>query len=83
MIVHDAPFVERYRNIFRSSRNLDHMCRVIATNFPQTEFAGYQSAAEQGEWLLPQAEEWMAKHIRDFRRGFELAGIELERRVES
>jgi GntR family transcriptional regulator, transcriptional repressor for pyruvate dehydrogenase complex len=29
-----------------------------------------------------QAEEWMAKHIRDFRRGFELAGIELERRVE-
>ena len=29
-----------------------------------------------------QAEDWMAKHIRDFRRGFELAGIELERRVE-
>jgi len=28
-----------------------------------------------------QAGEWMAKHIRDFRRGFELAGIELERRV--
>ena len=22
-----------------------------------------------------QAEEWMAKHIRDFRRGFEIAGI--------
>ena len=30
-----------------------------------------------------QAGEWMAKHIRDFRRGFEIAGIELERRVES
>jgi GntR family transcriptional repressor for pyruvate dehydrogenase complex len=27
------------------------------------------------------AHEWMSKHIRDFRRGFELAGIELERRV--
>ncbi|HET9865225.1 MAG TPA: GntR family transcriptional regulator [Steroidobacteraceae bacterium] len=30
-----------------------------------------------------QASEWMAKHIRDFRRGFEIAGIELERRVGS
>ena len=29
----------------------------------------------------PQAQDWMAKHIRDFRRGFELAEIELERRV--
>jgi GntR family transcriptional repressor for pyruvate dehydrogenase complex len=29
-----------------------------------------------------QAQEWMAKHIRDFRRGFELAGIELEKRVQ-
>ena len=29
----------------------------------------------------PQAEDWMAKHIRDFRRGFEIAGIGLERRV--
>jgi GntR family transcriptional repressor for pyruvate dehydrogenase complex len=28
-----------------------------------------------------QAEDWMAKHIRDFRRGFEIAGIGLERRV--
>jgi DNA-binding FadR family transcriptional regulator len=28
-----------------------------------------------------QAESWMAKHIRDFRRGFEIAGIGLERRV--
>jgi DNA-binding FadR family transcriptional regulator len=28
-----------------------------------------------------QASEWMAKHIRDFRRGFELAGIALERGV--
>jgi GntR family transcriptional regulator, transcriptional repressor for pyruvate dehydrogenase complex len=28
-----------------------------------------------------QAQDWMAKHIRDFRRGFELAEIELERRV--
>ena len=28
-----------------------------------------------------QAEEWMAKHIRDFRRGFEIAGIALERRI--
>jgi GntR family transcriptional regulator, transcriptional repressor for pyruvate dehydrogenase complex len=27
------------------------------------------------------AGEWMAKHIRDFRRGFEIAGIELEQRV--
>jgi GntR family transcriptional repressor for pyruvate dehydrogenase complex len=30
-----------------------------------------------------QAESWMAKHIRDFRRGFEIAGIALERRVSS
>ena len=30
-----------------------------------------------------QASEWMAKHIRDFRRGFEIAGIELERHVGS
>lgn len=29
------------------------------------------------------AAEWMAKHIRDFRRGFELAGIALERRINS
>ena len=29
----------------------------------------------------PQAQDWMAKHIRDFRRGFEVAGIGLERRV--
>jgi len=28
-----------------------------------------------------QTSDWMAKHIRDFRRGFELAGIALERRV--
>jgi GntR family transcriptional regulator, transcriptional repressor for pyruvate dehydrogenase complex len=28
-----------------------------------------------------QSEEWMAKHIRDFRRGFEIARIALERRV--
>jgi GntR family transcriptional repressor for pyruvate dehydrogenase complex len=28
-----------------------------------------------------QAHDWMAKHIRDFRRGFEIAGIGLERRV--
>lgn len=28
-----------------------------------------------------QARDWMAKHIRDFRRGFEIAGIALERRV--
>jgi DNA-binding FadR family transcriptional regulator len=27
-----------------------------------------------------QAEEWMAKHIRDFRRGFEIARIALEQR---
>ena len=30
-----------------------------------------------------QASDWMSKHIRDFRRGFEIAGIELERRVGS
>ncbi|MBC8025502.1 MAG: FadR family transcriptional regulator [Steroidobacteraceae bacterium] len=30
-----------------------------------------------------QASEWMSKHIRDFRRGFEVAGIELEQRVAS
>jgi len=28
-----------------------------------------------------QSRDWMAKHIRDFRRGFEIAGIALERRV--
>ena len=28
-----------------------------------------------------QARDWMSKHIRDFRRGFEVAGIGLERRV--
>ncbi|MDF3021825.1 MAG: FadR family transcriptional regulator [Steroidobacteraceae bacterium] len=28
-----------------------------------------------------QAQDWMSKHIRDFRRGFEIAGIGLERRV--
>ena len=28
-----------------------------------------------------QAEEWMAKHIRDFRRGFEIAGIDLDGRI--
>jgi GntR family transcriptional repressor for pyruvate dehydrogenase complex len=28
-----------------------------------------------------QARDWMAKHIRDFRRGFEVAGVGLERRV--
>jgi len=30
-----------------------------------------------------QAEDWMVKHIRDFRRGFEIAGIGLERRVQT
>ena len=30
-----------------------------------------------------QAQEWMAKHIRDFRRGFEVAGIALEQPVET
>jgi GntR family transcriptional regulator, transcriptional repressor for pyruvate dehydrogenase complex len=30
-----------------------------------------------------QAGDWMAKHIRDFRRGFEIAGIGLERRVSN
>jgi len=29
------------------------------------------------------ASEWMAKHIRDFRRGFEVAGIALEQPVET
>jgi len=28
-----------------------------------------------------QAQDWMSKHIRDFRRGFEIAGVGLERRV--
>jgi DNA-binding FadR family transcriptional regulator len=28
-----------------------------------------------------QAGDWMSKHIRDFRRGFEIAAIGLERRV--
>jgi GntR family transcriptional regulator, transcriptional repressor for pyruvate dehydrogenase complex len=40
-------------------------------------------AAAVRERNAAQAEDWMAKHIRDFRRGFEIAGIELERRVES
>jgi GntR family transcriptional regulator, transcriptional repressor for pyruvate dehydrogenase complex len=30
-----------------------------------------------------QAGDWMSKHIRDFRRGFEIAGIGLERRVSN
>ncbi len=30
-----------------------------------------------------QAREWMIKHIRDFRRGYELAGIALDARVET
>jgi DNA-binding FadR family transcriptional regulator len=30
-----------------------------------------------------QAGDWMAKHIRDFRRGFEIAGIDLQQRVGS
>jgi GntR family transcriptional regulator, transcriptional repressor for pyruvate dehydrogenase complex len=30
-----------------------------------------------------QSGEWMAKHIRDFRRGFEIAGISLEQPVET
>jgi DNA-binding GntR family transcriptional regulator len=30
-----------------------------------------------------EASDWMAKHIRDFRRGFEVAGIALEQPVES
>jgi GntR family transcriptional regulator, transcriptional repressor for pyruvate dehydrogenase complex len=30
-----------------------------------------------------QAQEWMAKHIRDFRRGFEVARIDFEKRVEA
>ena len=30
-----------------------------------------------------QSEEWMGKHIRDFRRGFEIAGISLEQPVET
>jgi DNA-binding FadR family transcriptional regulator len=30
-----------------------------------------------------QCREWMAKHIRDFRRGFEIAGISLEQPVET
>ena len=30
-----------------------------------------------------QADDWMSKHIRDFRRGFEVAGIGLERRVSN
>jgi GntR family transcriptional repressor for pyruvate dehydrogenase complex len=29
----------------------------------------------------PAAQEWMAKHIRDFRRGFDIAGIDLERSI--
>jgi GntR family transcriptional repressor for pyruvate dehydrogenase complex len=29
------------------------------------------------------AGEWMAKHIRDFRRGFEIAGIALERQIDN
>jgi DNA-binding FadR family transcriptional regulator len=31
----------------------------------------------------PAAQEWMAKHIRDFRRGFEIAGIALERPIDN
>jgi DNA-binding FadR family transcriptional regulator len=27
------------------------------------------------------ARTWMAKHIRDFRKGFEIAGIDLEQRI--
>jgi GntR family transcriptional repressor for pyruvate dehydrogenase complex len=31
----------------------------------------------------PAAGEWMGKHVRDFRRGFEIAGIALERQVDN
>jgi GntR family transcriptional repressor for pyruvate dehydrogenase complex len=40
-------------------------------------------AAAIRERNASQSQDWMAKHIRDFRRGFEIAGIALERRVES
>ncbi|HET7756088.1 MAG TPA: hypothetical protein VFK87_02440, partial [Steroidobacteraceae bacterium] len=29
------------------------------------------------------AHDWMARHIRDFRRGYELAGVDLELRVSA
>jgi DNA-binding FadR family transcriptional regulator len=38
-------------------------------------------AAAIGERDSEQASEWMSKHIRDFRRGFEIAGIDLESAV--
>ncbi len=58
---------------------------ALIARLPQ---AGARIAAAQKRVLAAidardadQAGEWMAKHIRDFRRGFELAGIELEMRV--
>jgi GntR family transcriptional repressor for pyruvate dehydrogenase complex len=42
-----------------------------------------QIAAAIGDRNEDAAAEWMAKHIRDFRRGFELARIPLERSVTS
>ena len=38
-------------------------------------------AAAIREQRPAEAAEWMEKHIRDFKRGYELAGIELEYRV--
>jgi DNA-binding FadR family transcriptional regulator len=40
-------------------------------------------AAAIGQKDSAQAEDWMSKHIRDFRRGFEIARIALEQRVSS
>ena len=53
---------------------------------PQARGA-HRRGADAGSWrrsasaMRRRPRDWMAKHIRDFRRGFEIAGIGLERRV--
>ena len=65
---------------------LEPSLRVMIDKVPQARARIVAAQRKIGEVLQARdtdgARTWMARHIRDFRKGFELAGIDLQLRVE-
>jgi len=65
---------------------LEHSLRLLIDRVPQARARIVLAQRRIHEALLRRdraaAQEWMAKHVRDLRRGFEVAGIGLDTRVD-
>jgi DNA-binding FadR family transcriptional regulator len=64
---------------------LEPSLRIMIDKVPQARSRILTAQRRIGEALQARdtegARTWMARHIRDFRKGFEIAGIDLQHRV--